>query len=448
MRVPPSRITAEAAGRAPAVIVTAPPWLRTGTGRVIEDQIGYYRDRGYVTGFIGVPVHVGHVAHDVMWTELAEAAGDLGADHASFAILDRPPNPRTLRRRLRQRWRPRTELDWIAEIGELSRPTAEFMNFASSQSVALLHVNHLFTLGFARRLRARLGYRRRALPIIVETHDIQSQIVRERGDPNPWTGRPDVHEGLIASELAWLRQGDALIHCSCDDKAFFEAMLPEKSHTLALPPINRDFIAAVTDARSSPSGEIIDVLFVGTGHTANGEAIAWLLTEVWPLIADREWRLRIVGGVEQMVRHTMPQLYERFRDCFTGRVADLVPYYRSARCVIAPMRSGGGISIKTIEALAVGKPFVGTTKAFRGLPHGAVARAGLHPYDDPKDFAQAIIKVLTGDDGIAARGRALYDELFSKELAHQARDQALRNLATLDIKRAHAPGNQRTPEIA
>ena len=90
------------------------------------------------------------------------------------------------------------------------------------------------------------------------------------------------------------------------------------------------------------------------------------------------------------MQRDLPQLYEPFRSCFVGRAADLAPYYRAARCVIAPMVSGTGISVKTIEALALGKPFIGTSKAFRGLPAGWVERAGLRVHDDPQEFADAI----------------------------------------------------------
>jgi hypothetical protein len=47
---------------------------------------------------------------------------------------------------------------------------------------------------------------------------------------------------------------------------------------------------------------------------------------------------------------------------------------RAARCVSATMVSGTGISIKTIEALALGKPFVGTSKAYRGMPKSVFER--------------------------------------------------------------------------
>src|SRR5687768_7892106 len=104
----------------PVALVIAPPWLRTGTGRVVEDQIAYYRDRGFRTVFVGVPVNAAHVPENRMWAELGDAACELRADHASFAILDRPEDPNTRRRRIRQSLFPRTALDWIVEIGHCS----------------------------------------------------------------------------------------------------------------------------------------------------------------------------------------------------------------------------------------------------------------------------------------------------------------------------------------
>ena len=114
---------------------------------------------------------------------------------------------------------------------------------------------------------------------------------------------------------------------------------------------------------------------------------------VWPLLQGRSYRLRIVGGIETQVRAELPEIYEAFRSHFVGLVAELTPEYRSARCVIAPMISGTGISIKTIEALALGKPFVGTPKAYRGMPMDLLERAGLRACDTPQNFANAIVQL-------------------------------------------------------
>jgi sulfatase maturation enzyme AslB (radical SAM superfamily)/glycosyltransferase involved in cell wall biosynthesis len=409
--------------RPPVAVVIGPAWLRTGTGRVIEDQIAYYRDRGFSTAFVGVPTAPGHGPENPMWMEQADAASELRADHASFAILDAPQNPKSLRRRIRQFLAPRTSLDWIVEIGHCSRPPPALFDYLRNRSVALLHVNHVFTLGFARRLRRKLKYFGQRLPLLVETHDVQSQILSERNERNPWTGRPDDLASLLSAEKALLREANVLAHCSVEDQRFFSEQFPEKPQFLVRPVIDNAFVAAVAGAKEIAP---IDILLVGTNHHANAEAVEWFLTEVWPLIANRRYTVRIVGGVNDMVRQRRLDLYYEFYGFFLGRVADLAPYYRAARSVIAPMRSGGGISVKTIEAFALGIPFIGTAKAYRGLPPEPLARHGIQIHDEPRAFADALLRTLSGSDDTGKRGRAIYEELFSKETCYAARDTATR----------------------
>jgi glycosyltransferase involved in cell wall biosynthesis len=421
----------------PIVVVIGPPWLRTGTGRVIQDQIAYYRDRGFSTAFVGVPVRPEHGPENPIWEEQSHAAGELRADHASFAILDAPPNSKRLWHRVRQSLAPQTSLDWIVEMGRCSLPPTALLDYLHNRIVAHFHVNHVFTLGFARRLRRTLG-QRRGLPLLVETHDIQSQILRDRNEVNPWTGQPDDLNALLRAENALLKEADVLIHCSVDDHRFFREQFPDKPQIVARPSMDEVFVAAVAAAQEIAP---IDILLVGTDHHANAEAVEWFLTEVWPLIRSRRYKVRIVGGVKGLVRKRRRDLYNEFHEFFLGRVTDLAPYYRAARSVIAPMRSGGGISVKTIEAFALGRPFIGTAKAYRGFPAEPLLRHGIESYDDPRAFADALLRVLSGGDDIGKRGRAVYEELFSKEACYAARDDAMRMAGDV-----HAPRNNRAPE--
>jgi glycosyltransferase involved in cell wall biosynthesis len=434
-------VAAQQVGSGPPVaVVIGPPWLRTGTGRVIEDQIGFYRDRGFATAFVGVPVKPTHVPENPMWVELAEATRELRADHASFAILDSRPRPSAPWRRVRQLLDHRTALDWIVEVGLYSRPPPGLISFLRQRRVALFHINHVFTLGFARRLWSELGLSNP--PVLVETHDVQSRILYERAEQNPWTHRPDRLDLLVRSELDLLQQIDVLIHCSIEDRQFFVERLPDKCQFLARPVIDSAFVNAVERAHQSEI-EPIDVLFVGTGYHANLEGVEWLLTKVWPLIADRGLVLRIVGGIADLLRAQRPNLYHQFSSFFVGRVADLVPYYRAARSVIAPMLSGGGISIKTVEAFALGMPFVGTTKAYRGFPQQSLIRNGIRGYDESRAFADALLRVLTPGDDTGTRGRAIYNELFAREACYAARDEAVRLALAIHqrSRKSSRPGN-------
>jgi glycosyltransferase involved in cell wall biosynthesis len=52
-----------------------------------------------------------------------------------------------------------------------------------------------------------------------------------------------------------------------------------------------------------------------------------------------------------------------------GEVTGLESEYRRARVVVCPIEVGTGLKIKGIEALAYGKPTIGTPAAWEGFPH-------------------------------------------------------------------------------
>jgi glycosyltransferase involved in cell wall biosynthesis len=433
-----------------AVIIVGPPWLRGGTGRVIEAQVAYYRARGFRTAFVGVATNPGHIAGDRAWEHFREAATDLRADQVSIAALPARPDPATPWRRVRHRLRGDTALDWIVETGALSACPGEVLDLARESAVACLHVNHVYTLGFATRLRSRLPHEGRRAPVIVETHDIQSLILQDTQHVNPWTGRPDPLPDLLRAEIAHLAAATVLVHLSADDFAFFADRIPGRPHVLAVPGIDEAFVSAVRAADGMPPADTRDLLFIGTDHVANLYALGWFLGSVWPLIAaaGNAIPLTIVGRIDELVRRERPQLYESHRSSFVGAVADLVPYYRSARCVVAPMVSGRGVSIKTIEAFAVGKPFVGTSKAFRGMSMETIGRAGLRAYDDPRDFADAVLRAWRGEEDTGARGRAVYDELCSPDAYFAALDGAARAARSGRRHRRPRPSATRTGQPA
>lgn len=411
-------------GQPPAVTIFGPPWPRSGTARVIQNQIHYYRERGFFTVFIAVPFrwYLIHAAQNPK--EMIEGLNELGADRMFMATLEQKRyTAAKYQASVRHLFRG-TTLDWYVALGKVARLSDEHLNFLRTLRTVLFHVNHVYTLEFALNLRRRLFGSGVPLPIILETHDVQSQLLHEKGEPNPWTRRPDRLERLIKSETALLEKADVLIHLSVEDFELFQELLPSKPQFLAFPTIDENFSRSVH--ATAPPTESIDLLFAGQWHSPNLAAIKWFFEKVWPLIAHRHYRLKIIGPIGAMVQKELPQLYNTFQSFFVGEVKDLIPYYRAARCVIAPMVSGSGTSIKTIEALALGKPFVGTSKAFRGMPMERLKEAGIQAHDDPESFAEAISQTLSAVDEATTASRAAYENVFSVRAAFAQRDAALR----------------------
>ena len=113
---------------------------------------------------------------------------------------------------------------------------------------------------------------------------------------------------------------------------------------------------------SDPPG----VVFVGSfGHPANTDAALWLGRELFPPVraAVPRTRLTIVGPEPPAeVRALADERVE-----VTGEVPEVRPYLDAAAVVAAPIRIGGGMRVKVLEALAAGKAVVATPLAVEGL---------------------------------------------------------------------------------
>jgi hypothetical protein len=89
------------------------------------------------------------------------------------------------------------------------------------------------------------------------------------------------------------------------------------------------------------------------------------------------------------------------------------------------MVSGRGVSVKTVEAAAIGRPIVGTRYAYRGLPKSEVRASGLRICDDPREFALEILSILESPNGAMEASRKLYKSLFSFDRFEKAMSEAL-----------------------
>ncbi|MBU1660660.1 MAG: glycosyltransferase family 4 protein, partial [Chloroflexi bacterium] len=164
-----------------------------------------------------------------------------------------------------------------------------------------------------------------------------------------------------------------------------------------------------------------NLLFLGGMHwPPNAEGIRWFVEEIWPRVrAQRpEARLLVVGksppseiaGVEGV---SAP-----------GYVDDVVPFWWDSRFFIVPLRAGGGMRVKIIDAWARGLPVVSTTIGAEGIAY----RDGqdILIADAPAAFADAIIRVLKNDtlaQKLAKAGRRTVMEKYNWKSIYQAWDE-------------------------
>jgi len=108
------------------------------------------------------------------------------------------------------------------------------------------------------------------------------------------------------------------------------------------------------------------VVFVGSfGHPPNVDAATWLARSIFPAVAARvpEARLQLVGHAPG------PEVLALADDVVSvhGSVPDVTPHYDAAAVVVAPIRMGGSMRGKVLEALGAGKAVVATPRGAEGV---------------------------------------------------------------------------------
>ena len=148
------------------------------------------------------------------------------------------------------------------------------------------------------------------------------------------------------------------------------------------------------------------LLFVGNfAHPPNVDAAMRLAGTILPRVWARYpgLILHIVG--DQPAR----QLWQRVSPnvIVTGRVPEVTSYLDRAAVVVAPLRLGGGMRVKVLEALAAGKAVVASPRAVEGLNLADGEQVVLAESDE--QFAEAIVQLLADSEqraSLAARARA------------------------------------------
>lgn len=157
-----------------------------------------------------------------------------------------------------------------------------------------------------------------------------------------------------------------------------------------------------------------DVGLIGTWTWgANALGLQWFLDHVVPNL-PLGLRVAVAGkGADGIVSDPVVAL---------GFVPDAMAFMRSCQVVCIPSVSGGGVQIKTIDAIASGRPIVATSIALRGIsdsPENVVVA------DDPVQFSSWINALLVqrascskvAMDWARVR-RERFDEQISDLIAH------------------------------
>jgi len=204
-------------------------------------------------------------------------------------------------------------------------------------------------------------------------------------------------------EIRHLDTTDAIVPISEDDANDFRRLgCTRRMHVVP---------CGVTVPQSSGCTPIPNsVGFIGSlDFRPNQEAVEWIAGELWPRVVDRvpEARLSIAGS-------SAPKWLQRKMSNFDfrGTVDDATAFMNSMSVMIAPLFAGGGMRIKVLEAMALGKAVVATTLGASGLDieHGRDILIA----DDASSFADAVALLLRDPQTAVRIGNAARQTVRSR----------------------------------
>lgn len=178
---------------------------------------------------------------------------------------------------------------------------------------------------------------------------------------------------------------DVMISTTQADYKKFQAVLPDKKIYVIPNGVDNAFFQKQT-VQEEPR----TIVFAGLmSYYPNNHGILYFLDEIFPLILQKvpDTKLYVVGA------EPPKKIQRRASDniVVTGFVDDVKPYFARGQVFIIPLKIGGGIRGKALEAMAMRRPIVSTTLGCEGinLHHDDSALFA----DSPQDFADSIIRL-------------------------------------------------------
>jgi glycosyltransferase involved in cell wall biosynthesis len=208
-------------------------------------------------------------------------------------------------------------------------------------------------------------------------------------------------------ERYYWRRATKIITITTDDEASIRRLEPDvdvilipngSDHDIAVDQSHRlemsnDYALLDCSVDQDIKQDIPSVLFVGNFlYYPNIDAALYFCNDIFPLILEEvpDARLFIVGNspppeIRALRAHNNNVV-------ITGYVSSLYSFYKSAKVVVCPLRIGGGIKVKILEAVRAGKAIVSTSVGAQGLN---IYNQLLCIADKPSDFANYVIRFLS-----------------------------------------------------
>ncbi|MBO5791480.1 MAG: glycosyltransferase family 4 protein, partial [Lentisphaeria bacterium] len=226
------------------------------------------------------------------------------------------------------------------------------------------------------------------------------------------------------AELNLMSRADAVILISSEEKRFLASVFGmENCHHI--PQARKIY------GRTAPPERRSGLLFIGSAHNPNADALKYYVEEILPLLKQRNLPCHLTVIGEELRQDILQQKeLAHVAHCphisWAGFVGDPRELFEEAKVAIAPLRYGAGTKGKVATAMAYGVPCVTSSCGAEGTN----MKDGEHLLvrDSASDFARAVEELMNDNAlwmKISEGGFAFLKENYAFERVEKQMDEVL-----------------------
>lgn len=188
----------------------------------------------------------------------------------------------------------------------------------------------------------------------------------------------------IETKLA--RKSDYVIAISDIEKEIMTQYIDAKK----LITISNIHYPKIKKEKTLPFEDREDLLFIGSAHAPNIDAIYYLYNDIMPIVWEKlpNIKVNIIGNVSDKI----PSIQDT-RIIFKGYVPEIESFFINNRIMIAPLRYGAGVKGKVGQAFEYYLPVITSSIGAEGMK--LTNRKNALIEDTKEEFAAAIIELYT-----------------------------------------------------
>lgn len=266
------------------------------------------------------------------------------------------------------------------------------------------------------------------IPVILVEQNIEYKLLEQKYNYAEKESEKKIlksqYESLMEKEKAALEKVASCICLTTEDYEDLIQLIPLKKVNLVpngydhSPSLNnsnegKNHYLEKTDLLAEIDEKEKIILFTGNyDYEPNVDSAFYLCREILPFIREKapEVNLFLVGNDPDQ---RLKELFEIPNVYVTGKVESLIPYLDRADVFVCPLRFGGGVKVKMLEAIARNKAIVSSSVGVQGINFD---NNSILVENTPRKFAEKVLMLLENEQVRSkqqAKTKNLLNKMFS-----------------------------------